>query len=190
MRHGLVLLLFVLLLPSSGIAQINLQADGVGLYFDLAATQVTTTTSVDWQVVDAYLFVTNASDHGHLIGFYGNCVVELPGEGTGISSPLCNEVYAPEGMALYCQPGLPWSPLIFLGTFSVWVPSPTTPVRLFIRPGEDGLYYQSGSWPAPRPKIPLTPSSGSGGLPVATINAPPPVPSAESTWGSIKQAYR
>jgi len=184
-----------LLLAATSLAQIDPCPDGIGIYFDQEATQVTATAELGETVV-AYLIATNPSQVGGLALWEGSVftpvfeVVIWGSPSYGIN--LANNM--PPGGPSFSflvtpDPPLPaLQPIFVLATLdvTVWAEGPI------------GLHVGGYSFELPMYRVDdpygqdhsLYPASGSVDLPVAVINGDPPIPVEPGSWGQLKTLYR
>ena len=190
--------LFILLLPVLALAQIDLDPNGIGIYFDADATVVSTTAAAG-ETVQAYLIATNPSQSGEITWWQGVVYPEFdpngPPDGLAwVSGEPTNGGfnYAMNmpGMGDWsCMAGSFTTPLLFqpitvLANLSIYILDDTAPILLFA-----ACRYWDGEW-AEDTGVPFYPSSGSSSLPVATINGDAPVAVEGARWGSVKSLYR
>lgn len=187
MRH---LPLLLLLIAAPCLAQFDPEPDGVGIYFDEAATQVVTTAPVG-SVVQAYLIATNPSQAGGLAMWTSRVdpigasamVRGAPMSGTNIAMNMPGD----PGRSFLVGPASPLPPLgpvTVLAT--LWID--------LLEEGAVGLLISPTTYRVDDfyalPDYELHPSSGSPDLPVAVINGEPPVEAEMATWGAVKSWYR
>jgi hypothetical protein len=196
----LVVLLLVSLMATTAFAQIDPDPDGIGVYFDMAATQVSYDATVNVPFF-AYVCITNptaAEVHGLEFGYQvnvpagldglffrllqtvpagavdlGNSTNKLMGDFVvGLASPL---------PAAASVPFVTWQ-FMLLTPMSVefYITGSTVPSL----PGGEPAYEIGGSIRK------LQQSTGGDGFPVATINGPAPVAVEETSFGSVKSLFR
>ena len=189
--HPLFLIL-VLMFPVLAFGQVDPDPDGIGVYFDLEATSLTTT-AIPGDIVQAFLIGTRLAQTGDVWIWSAGLCPNLA-EAQVFGSPTNGGFNYSMNM-----PGDPcWSCLTFgfdqplvaqeitvLAHLDILVYGDLGPISLYIR---EGAYYQMG--PEPGLEIFLHPSSGSFAQPVATINGPAPVSVVSATWDSLKSMYR
>jgi len=181
--------LFMLLAANFSTAQVDPDPDGIGVYFDVEATNVSTT-AVTGEFVQAYLVGTNLSQSGDID--YWEAYV-FPDQGASVSgTPYGSFNYAMNMpgdpswhcVALWPEPPLPAQTITLLASLEIQVLDDSLPIGLFIR--GDARYRLYGSLE----EFPLFPSSGSPDLPAATINGEAPVAIDPGAWGSLKAMFR
>lgn len=188
---GLALYLgMILSTPSLG--QIDPDPDGLGVYFDTAATQVTASAEAGTNL-QAYLVGTHLSVPGD-IGYWQAKV--CPG-GTNGMAMISGTPYGGFNFSMNMpgdgcwgcvtfglEPALPTQEITLLASLDVqvWDDFPAG----IVLDWEGGYYQVVGS----DEMIPFHPSSGDLNLPVATVNAAAPVATRADTWDSIKATYR
>ena len=200
MRHHLISPFSVLLVAASialaivpsAQAGTDPQPDGVGIYFDQAATQ-TWCTGALYQPTTAYLMVTHPSSASGIAGvevqvdIVGGFFMVWHTYAGGIIPMIVD--YWPCACPFWFVP-LPQADAVAVATVEVMLfdaeivefrLGPCSPSSL---PGMPS--YAPGDRSAPRP---LYVASGDFSLPVARINGEPVVPVAVSTWGAVKGLY-
>jgi hypothetical protein len=185
---------FLLTLATSSGAQIDPDPDGIGIYFDEAATQTSATADVGEDVV-AYLVATHPSQSGGL-AMWEAVVSASPYAVVQGGTSLGHNVAAnmPGGQTyafvVFCYSPLPpfQNPMV-LATLVV-TPADVAPIDLFV----GGYDYEI---PMYRLEDPLSgedrfwyPGSGSVDLPVARINGDAPVVVDSTTWSAVKATFR
>jgi len=180
-------------------AQIDPDPDGLGVYFDLEATEVVATAE-EGEVVTAYLFATNISQPGDVVYWQAGVApnMTLPPDdpaawaGYVLGTPVDSANYAmnmPGDPRWFCiampQPPLPVATLTLLAYLNIQVLDSNYPIALHVTfdpmysvVGTDGPYHD------------LFPSSGAEELPVAVINGQGPIEAQTATWGQLKSMYR
>lgn len=189
----ITLLGLLLLAPGAG-AQIDPDHDGIGIYFDEAATQTSATAGVGENVI-AYLIATRPSQAGGLamweavvsaspyamvqggssLGF--NVATNMPGDRVRAFVVFCNAPLPPLQnhmvLATLTVTTLDAAPIdLFVGGYDYAMPSYRLDEPLS---GEDRFWH---------------PSSGSLDRPVARINGDAPVIVDGTTWGAVKTMFR
>ncbi len=181
--------LFMLLVANASIAQVDPDPDGIGVYFDVEATLVSTT-AVTGEYVQAYLIGTNLSQSGDID--YWEAYV-FPDQGASVSGiPFGSFNYSmnmPGDPSWHCvalspDPPLPTQAITLLASLEIQVLDDSIPIGLFV--GGEARYRLYGSLE----EFPLFPSSGSPDLPVARINGAAPVSVDQGTWGTLKSMFR
>ena len=193
------LFLFVCYVGTGAVfAQIDPDPDGIGVYFDLEATQVVTTALAD-ENVEAYLILTNPSEvgtvwmwEGGVAPYFGEPIMELAqvfGAPVNAINIFNNMPGDPRWHCLaFPDPGtpVPLDPITVLAVLDIWVMDDTEPVNLY------AYGYYSPAQGAPF--VDLNPSSGAPHLPVAVINGDAPTAidedGAAATWSRIKGTFR
>jgi len=179
----------LLLLPAVALAQIDRDPNGIGIYFDQAATQVLATTDTPSQsnpvTVDAWLIATHCSLIGE-VNYWEGGVSLSPMNGwiTGGASWGFNVA---DNMC--CGPN--WYFQVLVGE-TVPVTNPLVLAHLTIGLYEGGptyLYVAGVHISVPGTGMTLHPSSGAENLPVAVINGEAPVRVVPVTWGAVKDLY-
>ena len=187
MRHAALLLL---LFATPGLAEIDPDPDGVGVYFDQDATVVVGTAAVG-EEVDIYLIATNPTRAGGLA---------LWESGVAAVGPYAQVWGWPTNgfNTAMNMPGESWFHFIVFGGTPMQQLAPITVLaHLVVRPEEPGTielrllqttYRLEDLYTSP--DYPLYPSSGSLDLPVAVVNGEAPVAVEAATWGALKSLYR
>lgn len=192
-RFTLLTCLVTLMLTAAGSAQVDPDPDGIGIYFDLAATthcaQIGT-----YEPFELYLLLTNASAEGGVHGWecqvqYDLVLFVMGWEAMGYGGSF----FTPPDFSLGLENSLPWAPAIHLLTMTCLVFSPEcawlylAPYSIPVIPGQ--MAYADGADPSQI--IPMHASTGGYGIPVAGVNCdcPPPVTTARASWGAVKSLY-
>jgi hypothetical protein len=184
--------LFALLLPLAAAAQVDPDADGIGFYFDTAATLTSATVPVippGEAQLSVWLVATRMSVPGFIRHFEGvvewDYIDNLVFRGMSAGFDLCWEmpVSYRDVMCTDIEPGtLATSDAVVLGRYDAILYGDQVPVRFYIR--EFRLWLDGGT------EIAQHPSSGDWELPVAVINGPAPVAIQSAAWGAVKSLYR
>jgi hypothetical protein len=182
----------VLFMAVTAPAQVDPDPNGVGIYFDLAATQNALTVAIPpGGHVDlvAYLVATRVSAPGFVRNVAGRVAWDQ------------NDVYPAGGLHGW-DPCREWAPVplddyicawfgvsvlaigdaVVLRSYGVRLYDTGRPLRFFIP--EMSLTTWNNV------EITLHPSSGNASLPVAVINGEAPVSVESAPWGSLKALYR
>jgi len=187
-----ICLLSALLLPLVAAAQVDPDADGIGIYFDTTATLTSATVPVipPGEVqLNAWLVATRMSVPGFIRHFEG--LVEwdyaeglvLPGISAGFD--MCREMPVSnyDNMCTYVETGaLATGAAVVLVRYDITLYGDLEPMRFRIPSFR--LWLESGA------EVVLSPSSGDWDLPVAVINGPAPVATQGATWGAVKSLFR
>ncbi len=192
-------------IASVAFAQIDPDPDGIGLYFDMEATEVCMATAAPFESITAYLLATNITEESGISGWEMEVLVDGPltadaWELIGIQ-PL-NVFTAPRFAVGLGEHGLA-NPIVdnvvHLATLTAYVLAPTDQVSFGIKP------HCSSSWNPPAPGYAagnnagnLVPFLVSGGgfdaleNPVAQINTDEcsVVSNDDVSFGSVKALYR
>lgn len=182
--------LILMLLATPCLAQLDPDPDSIGVYFDLAATQVVTTAPVGGEVA-AYLIATNPSQAGGLAMWEGRV------QASGAYAVVWGGPTSGFNVAMNMPGGNGFSFTVF-GEPPLQQLAPLTVLaHLWIVPMEEGaidLLLGSTTYRLEdiymSPDYLLYPSSGSLDLPVASINGDPPVAAEVATWGEVKSLFR
>lgn len=198
MRHHLISPFSVLLVAASVALAIvpparagtDPQPDGVGIYFDQAATQ-TWCTGRPFSPITAYLIITHPDSPAGIAGV--EVQVDIAGGfelGHSYAGGIMMVVdYWPCARPFWVVP-LPHADAVAVATVEVMlfgaeiVEFRLGPCSPSVLPGMPA--YCPGDRTAPRP---LYVASGDFSLPVARINGEPVVPVNASTWGAVKGLY-
>lgn len=179
----------------SAMGQIDPDPDGIGVYFDEAATIVSTPAS-PFSTIHAYLILTHPSAVGGIASWKAffstfplgdltsvvGCVGGEPRFGVNFWIPMSGCEYMQFFVVTEIpQPLLPVTVLADLEILPMGEPGP---IGLFV---DEVLYSTVG---VEGPHITCMPSSGDPGLPVAMINGTAPVPAQAQSWGGVKALFR
>jgi hypothetical protein len=176
-------------------AQLDLGPDGLGLYFDLEASEYCGAVQ-HGSPFEMYLILTNASAEAGVAGW--ECRIEYDPSSLYVLSWVVHNTsgsyFDPPNFAHGLTPPLPWSPTINLMTVTLlkfdadctWfsiVPHPFASI-----PGEI-VYLDAGDNTT---LIPMHQSTGGPDVPVAGLDCvcPPPVAREITSWGAVKGVYR
>lgn len=197
MSNGKILLvvLFIVLAFDAG-AQIDPDPDGIGIYFDLEATQVSTTVEVGESVM-GYLIATNPSQEGGLAFWVATVhsaapeviIWGVPANGVNIATNM-----PPGGPTFFFVVSSSTPPpslqgITLLGTLWVTV-LVDGPIGLEVH-GDAGYEFPMYRVDDPNGQDHwLFPSSGGTDLPVAVINGNAPIAAEPHSWGQVKSLYR
>lgn len=189
-------LVFIIVRASGALAQIDPDPDGIGIYFDLEATQISTTVEVG-DVVTGYLIATNPSQEGGLstwVATVRSTVLEVyiwgsPINGINVATNM------PPGGSIFSfvvsqnTPLPPLQSITLLGTLGITVMA-DGPIGLEVHGGWELEFpmYRVDEFDSPDHW--LYPSSGNVDQPVAVINGPAPVATEPLLWGQVKSLFR
>ncbi|HPF34120.1 MAG TPA: hypothetical protein P5571_02615 [Candidatus Krumholzibacteria bacterium] len=190
----------VALLASGAMAQIDPDADGMGVYFDMGATEVCASTVAPFQQIVAYLCITNPSASAGVSGWEAYVTVTggvVAGAWT-LSAGLDVDPSA-EGFQVGIGTGglaLPAAPSVVLATYSAFVQAAGGEVAFYCEgvPGStsfDGTPGYAGGSDAGDLRA-CQVSSGTGlGLPVARVNGDCDIVANEDmTFSNVKALFR
>ena len=185
------------LLPVAiALAQIDPDPDGLGIYFDEAATQVVTTAGA-MEELEAYLIATNCSQTGGIVMWEAYVTVSGPGVVDGTPTVGVNTYTNMPGstnhnfiVLIDLDNPLPIQDVLILANLFIGVYSADDSVELYLSgaPQTEYPYYSTEFWYGPYHNF--YPSSGSLYMPVAVINGEAPISNKNSTWGGIKTLYQ
>jgi hypothetical protein len=170
-------------------AQLDPGPDGLGVYFDLDATQVAAEAG-EAQTVPAYLVATGLTLSGDVTYWSARLCPWGAAEIQGTCRNSHNySMNMPgdacwSGTAFAFEPSFPAQDITVLADLQITVWWDEDPVLIFIQAGPE---YQTSTADH---LFPLNPSSGAWDLPVAVINGPAPVAGRTATWGGLKALYR
>ena len=190
-----IALLMLLLLAVPALAQLDPDPDGIGVYFDPAATLIASQAFVG-ETVPAYLILTRPSQAGGLAlweayvgpaGFNamvrgtpvggGNMLTTPPGN-LGVSFAVGMDQPYPALQTVTILAELQIS-VTGGGPVELWVGGYSYELPFYRL---DDFYHGTEGF--------MTPSSGSTTLPVAVINGDDPVAADVLSWGGVKALYR
>lgn len=183
------LLAWLLPLGAPASAQLDPGPDGLGVYFDLEATQVAAEAQAA-QTVPAYLVATGLSLSGDVTYWSARLCPQGAAEIHGTCRNSYNYSMNMPGdscwsaTAFAFEPTLPAQGITVLADLQITAWWDEEPVLIFIQTGPE---YQTTMADQ---LFPLNPSSGDWDLPVAVINGPAPVSGRSATWGGLKALFR
>ena len=174
-------------------AQLDDGIDGLGIYFDTSATQVSVAGVVGdpEAIVDAYLILVNPSLEGQID--YWECAVRAESEGMwwawGVPTHGLNSITN--------IPGSYFSFVVFVSENEPFLAQPITILAhlgFSSESSEDGarifvLNQSSGYSVAGSDLMMFNPSSGTWDRHVASINGNPPVSTRQLSFGAIKSLF-
>ena len=178
------------------VAQIDTDPDGIGIYFDEMATQVTETAGA-LEYVEGYIIATNISQSGGIV--FWEAYVHVEGAADVIGSPVVGHnvhINMPGDpnyhfvVIIDMEDLLIIQEITILAHLNIQVIESGAPIQLYLTgamPSENP-YYSIEDYG--EPYYDLYPSSGSLQLPVAVINGEPPIAAKDSTWGRLKTLYK
>jgi len=191
--------ILVLLLAGVAFAQADSDPDGLGVYFDVDGLITCSTTTVPFQMVTAYLLITNLSDTFGVSGW--ETVIDVQGPAVAPAwtltagldvDPSVNGFQVGIGTGVLA---LPASPAVTLATWAGFIMSPVDVVSFVISnvPGSTSFAnspgYASGSNAGVL--IPLQVSSGYPyGAPAAQINACDVIANEDLSFSNVKNLFR
>ena len=205
----MLLLALAILISTSAFAHYDPAENGIGLYFDMEATEVCMTTATPFEEITAYLLATNISEESGISGWEMEVLVDGPltaaaWELIGIQ-PL-NVFAAPRFAVGLGEHGLA-NPIVdnvvHLATLTAYVLAPTDQVSFGIRelegysswsdPVSPG--YAAGDDAGDLVRFQVSGGVSPGGvfdLPVAQINIDPcgVVSNEDVSFGSVKALFR
>jgi hypothetical protein len=188
--------LAIVCLAGTAMAQVDPDPDGIGMYFDLDATQY----CLDYTggPVSVYLVLTNASEPTGISGWECHVTYTVPAgdfeTGWVLPAGSLNVSTAPDFVVGLAAPA-PWAPAILLGTYGILVFA-TGSMEWYVGPADTPSIpgvpvYAAGDNPGNL--IPLQMVSGSPDLPVAQLNIGCPgdvIGTQQETFGSVKAMFK
>jgi hypothetical protein len=190
----ILLVVFFIVLASGSLAQIDLDPDGIGIYFDQGANIVSTTAPEGTHAVTAYLILTNPSLDGILDhwSLYVSTYFDTPGQnaviwgdpynGINISTNMPGSEHFHFNVWVNPEPPYPTGEVTLLAELEILPVTFTEPINIFVW---EGAFYSvsdvGGAF--------MNPSSGDWSLPVAVINGPSPVALEPHSWGEVKSLF-
>ena len=182
--------------PLLASGQIDPGPDGLGLYFDEDATQVSAVVLEGTESISAFLVLTNPTAEGNLNHWSAgvSAIQGAPGNAMVAGSPVVGHNLALNmpgsehwvfEVAVGEDPPLPAAEVVVLAEIVIWPFVYDAPIPLFVTYGWEFGGYGTGEGGAS-----FNPSSGSWDLPVAVINGQAPVSVGSRTWDQIKATYR
>lgn len=196
----LLAMLAVALLASGAMAQIDPDADGMGIYFDTEGTIFEMNTAAPFEQITAYLLITRPSATDGVSGWeaYVTGAAGLTAGSWTLAGGLDVDASA-EGFQVGIGTGplaLPYGDTVVLATLSGFVMTPTTPIALYVDgvPGSttfpNSPGYAGGTDAGDLRACQV--SSGTGaGMPVACINgACSVVANEDMTFSNVKALFR
>ena len=192
------LLITFLILTTPAWAQVDPGPDGIGIYFDEAATQVSLTADGPAETVEAYLILTNPTQEGTLAMWSASVGPlsledEAMVQGTAVMGfNMASNMPGDVGYFFTVGMDHPYPELTtvnILANLQILLYT-DGPVRLKVGGhDEDSAYYRVDDFYTGIQTV-MNPSSGSQDLPVAVINGPAPVAEEHPTWDQLKAQYR
>jgi len=193
MKSMLTLIVPVMFLSSAAFAQIDSGPDGLGVYFDEAATQVAVVPEDPGDMVQAYLVLVDPTHDGQLSswrahvrsGFDEGCImVGTPRIGQDMEMDMPGSNYC--GFEVIVDPGTPnpTQPVMVLADLTIYDLTEGAVINVYLGWPATASYEVDGHAPQP-----FQPSSGSFDLPVARINGEPPVATRDLSWGRVKALF-
>lgn len=190
-----ILAISCLLLAAPASAQLDPDPDGLGVYFDPAATEVAAQIVVG-ETVPAYLVLTRPSQPGTLAlweASVGPTSFNAMVHGTPIDAfNMAQNMPGSAGVAFACGMDEPYpalQPVTVLANLEILVLG-EGPVGIVVGGvSYDFPYYRPDDF-YHGPDTELFPSSGDASLPVAVINGAAPVGDETWSWGGVKALYR
>jgi hypothetical protein len=174
------------LAAGNAFAQIDPDPNGIGIYFDQAATQAVTTATLPGEI-HGYLVATHCTLSGQVRYWEGGVVsgdfdwfvggAPVVGQNLAENMPGSNS----HAFQVLIDPATPFpvAPVLVLADLLVYMYTPG-PHWLYVR----GFYLSAGG-----ADTFLYPSSGSEQRPVAVVNGEMPVRVESSSWGAVKNLY-
>ncbi len=196
MKSRMIFLMGALaLMGGSAAAQVDPDPDGLGIYFDLEATQHCSEVPL-FTPFDMYLILTNASAAGGVYGW--ECTIEYDDPTLIVlnwqPTNWWGGIFDPPNFAIGLVTPLPWEPALNLMTITAMVLAPDcTWLSIVPYPNPsipDAIVYADGA--DPWNLIPMHQSTGGPDTPVTGVNCdcPPPIATEKATWGGVKALYR
>jgi len=190
-RMRTLVLLIAVLAPVTADAQVDTGPDGVGVYFDAAATQAWAF-AAPFQPVTAYLVITNPGSAAGVAG--AEVRVAITGGLELSHAYACAPLIVDDWPCarFLCPTPLVQAPAVVVASIQVMATAPGGVVEFRLGPCTPSLLPGTPSWlpgDAPAAPRPLNVSSGAYDLPVARINGEPVVPAGGATWGAVKGLY-
>lgn len=193
-----VYVLFFISIASMASAQIDPDADGIGIYFDQGATVNSTVIAEGTHVVNAYLILTNPSLEGNLDYWYCEVSTYLDDQnnyasiaGHPVNGSNVFDINMPGSSTWgfrvfpHSDPPLEATLTTVLAELEILIYDFDSPVFLYVRGAGDEVVYSAGPESAS-----MNPSSGSWDLPVAVINGEALVANDTQSWDRVKSLYR
>lgn len=179
---------------TTAVAQLDTGSNGLGIYFDEAATIVSTSSSVPQTWVHGYLILTNPTDTGGIAYWMAliysgdtppDVIIGYPRVGTNEAVHMPGSDSWFFAVVIDSQTPLLLSSITVLADVYVQPNYDRSQIRLYI------IELMKYSTVGPTgPFVICTPSSGDEGLPVAIIDGAIPVPSQKATWGNVKALFK
>jgi hypothetical protein len=179
-------------LPLSAAAQVDPDADGIGIYFDTAATLTSVTVPVippDQVQLSAWLVATRMSVPGFIQHIEGRVEWDyaegMATRGMSAGFDMCWEmpVSSYDNMCTSIEPGtLATGDAVVLARYDIILYGDQEPMRFRIPSFRLWIFGEA--------EVAQHPSNGDWELPVAVINGPAPVAMQSATWGAVKSLYR
>jgi len=192
------LLLTALMLAGPAFAQIDPDLDGIGIYYDLDGYEHCHYQVPPGTQLELYLLLTNPSSVAGVSGW--ECRIEPSYSAMNLvvnwhAVGYWGGFWDPPNFQIGLATPLPWAPAVHLLTITSLIldpacwwfyivphPTPTIPGQIIYVDGVD-----------PGIIIPMYQSTGGPENPVAGVNCsciPPPLPTEQASWGSVKSLYR
>jgi hypothetical protein len=214
LRIATIALMFVAVNASSAICQIDPDSNGLGVYFDREATVTNRTITGTNERTVAYIALTNESDAitdgvvslGVAFDWSGGGLLGLSSHGDTYdpyvdpSTRLWDGGTRPSettALSFVISPGTASiAGVRILGWFEILNSSyPEPGVAIYVRgpapaSGQMAPFFAPADLESVDEIVYLSPSSGGGDLPVATINRERPVRIEASSWDAIKAMFR
>ena len=174
-------------------AQIDAGPNGLGIYFDEAATIVATDSYVGQTWVHGYLILTNPTESGGIAFWMAlvysgdtppDVITGYPRVGTNEAVHMPGSPYWFFYVTIDSTTPLMLAPITILADVYVQPNFDRSQIRLYI------VEHMKYSTVGPTgPFVICTPSSGDPGLPVAVIDGMAPVASENVSWGEVKSLF-
>jgi len=193
-----ILVVFFIMLASGTFAQVDPDPNGIGIYFDPGATEVSILVPETAEIVylSAYLILTNPAFEGELnhwaayVSTYtdNSTTVQAsiwgsPIEGHNVKMNMPGSSHWGFEVLLGDSPPYLASEITVLAELEILVHTFTEPINLYVWEGAFYSVEDSGA-------VNANPSSGDWDLPVATINGLAPVAVESDSWGGVKALFR
>ena len=189
-----ILALTLLALAAPASAQVDGDPDGIGIYFDQAATLVTADFAETDFEVQAYLVLTHPSLTGVLTGWSAYVganpddtatasVFGVPAAGENLAVTIPGDTALLFEVSVDPAAAYPVDGTTVLAHLTLQPWTADAPIPLFV--WTPGGYAVDGE-----EATAMHPSSGDPDAPVAVINGAAPVPGVPTSWGDVRALYR